>query len=92
MRECFERLCTENCVHWTRVRPWSQEACVREQESAKIGGHDLYVMRLKDKSDTILLSCMLQYDPAKGPGNYFPGAVDKFLVVQDKWGSEASLV
>ena len=61
------------------------------KEAAKIGGHDLYVMRLKTSDDTILLSCMLQYDPAKGPGHYFDGAVEKFERVQSKWGNEASL-
>jgi len=45
------------------------EVSTRLQEPAKIGGHDLYVLRIKDGSDAILLSCMLQYDPAKGPGN-----------------------
>ena len=61
------------------------------KEAAKIGGHDLYVMRLKTSDDTILLSCMLQYDPAKGHGQYFDGAVEKFERVQSKWGNEASL-
>jgi hypothetical protein len=56
-----------------------------------MGGHDLFVMRIKDKEGAILLSCMLQYDPAKGPGNYFDGAVAKFEAVQNKWGAAASL-
>eukprot|EP00960_Hanusia_phi_P016885 497317-Hanusia_phi.AAC.1 len=39
----------------------------------------------------ILLSCMLQYDPEKGPGQYFTGSVDAFKRVQSKYGAEMAL-
>uniref|UniRef100_A0A7S0HRF5 Uncharacterized protein n=1 Tax=Hanusia phi TaxID=3032 RepID=A0A7S0HRF5_9CRYP len=61
------------------------------EEPAKVGGHPLYVMRIKDASDGILLSCMLQYDPEKGPGQYFTGSVDAFKRVQSKYGAEMAL-
>ena len=38
------------------------------QEPANVGGHTLHVMRVKDADGAIMLSCMLQYDPAKGAG------------------------
>jgi hypothetical protein len=87
---------TTNDVVFTRAPPSGKSGvnirCAFMQEAAKIGGHDLHVMRIKDSSDGILLSCMLQYDPAKGPGTYFDGAVAKFESVRSKWGDEVSLV
>jgi hypothetical protein len=56
------------------------------QETAKAGGHTLHVIRLKGQDDAVLLSLMLQYDPAKGPGNYFDGSIKAFETVMGKYG------
>mmetsp|Transcript_53091 Transcript_53091/g.125411 ORF Transcript_53091/g.125411 Transcript_53091/m.125411 type:complete len:213 (+) Transcript_53091:38-676(+) len=61
------------------------------QDPAKVGGHTLHVMRVKDEAGAIMMSIMLQYDPAKGPGNYFEGAEAAFKAVMDKYGPEHTL-
>lgn len=58
---------------------------------AKIGGHDLHVIRLLDQEGTILLSCLLQYDPSQGPGHYLYGAVDSFNHLVQKYGPSFTL-
>lgn len=60
-------------------------------EKAKIGHHDLHVIRILDMHDTILLSCLLQYDPSQGPGHYLHGAVDAFNALKEKYGPRFSL-
>ncbi len=56
------------------------------KEKAKMGDHDLYVIRLRDSDDKLILSCVLMWDPSQGPGNYLHGAVDAFTELQSKYG------
>ena len=60
-------------------------------EKAKMGGHDLHVIRFRDERDDLVLSMLLQYDPSRGPGNYLAGAVDAFNALRDKLGSSVTL-
>lgn len=62
------------------------------EQKAKIGDHKLYAVRFKDDGDSIMLSCILQYDPSKGPGNYLFGAVDAFKALKDRFGDVVSVV
>lgn len=57
-------------------------------EKAKIGGHDLYVIRFFTCDDIIILSCMLQFDPSRGPSHYLFGAVDAFLQLRTRYGDQ----
>lgn len=56
------------------------------KESAKQGNADIYVMRLLDEKDGIVLSCLLMWNPAEGPGHYLAGAVDAFEKLKSKYG------
>mmetsp|Transcript_32843 Transcript_32843/g.74868 ORF Transcript_32843/g.74868 Transcript_32843/m.74868 type:complete len:208 (-) Transcript_32843:331-954(-) len=67
------------------------KSVVWSQEPAKVGGHMLHVMRVKDEAGAIMLSCMLQYDPAQGAGNYFPGKIAAFERVMGKFNSEMAV-
>mmetsp|Transcript_6101 Transcript_6101/g.18436 ORF Transcript_6101/g.18436 Transcript_6101/m.18436 type:complete len:162 (+) Transcript_6101:121-606(+) len=40
------------------------------KERAKIGDHDIYVIRLKRPDEGIILSALLMWNPAEGPGIY----------------------
>ena len=55
-------------------------------EKAKTGEHDMYVIRLRDSDDKLVLSCVLMWDPSQGPGNYMHGAVEAFQELQSKYG------
>lgn len=57
-------------------------------EKAKIGGHDLHVIRLKDADNALILSCLLMWDPSRGQGKYLAGAVDAFESLRAKYGDE----
>ncbi|KAA8491156.1 hypothetical protein FVE85_9451 [Porphyridium purpureum] len=59
-------------------------------EPAKQGGHMLHVIRFKgaDEQARPLLSCLLQYDPSQGAGNYLAGAVDNFNSLVQKYSNE----
>lgn len=61
------------------------------KEPAKIGGHDLFVVRFKDSDGGLVLSCLLMWDPSVGPGNYLHGAVDAFNGLLEKYGAEFSV-
>lgn len=57
-------------------------------EKAKIGGHDLHVIRFLDQQHKPLLSVMLMFDPTKGPGYYLHGAETSFRALSEKYGGE----
>lgn len=61
------------------------------KEKAKMGGHDLYVIRLKNEKDGIILSCLLMWDPSQGPGTYMHGAVSEFKRLEEKYGASFEL-
>lgn len=61
------------------------------KESAKIGGHDLYVIRLKNADGGIVLSCLLMWDPSRGPGEYIHGAIDAFERLRAQYGDAFSV-
>lgn len=57
-------------------------------EKAKIGDHDLHVMRFMGEDDALMLSCLLMYDPSKGPGNYLFGSVQRFQNIIATYGNQ----
>lgn len=61
------------------------------KEKAKMGDHDLYVMRLRKSDGGIVLSCLLMWDPSRGPGNYLHGAVNAFEALKQKYGESFSV-
>lgn len=56
------------------------------EQKAKIGDHQLYVVRFKADEGALMLSCLLQYDPSVGPGNYLYGAIDGFRALRQRFG------
>lgn len=60
------------------------------KETSKMGAHDLYVIRLKNADDCIVLSCVLMWDPSYGPGTYMHGAIDAFNRLKAKYGDKFS--
>lgn len=56
------------------------------EQKAKIGDHQLYVVRFKADKGALMLSCLLQYDPSVGPGNYLYGAIDGFRALRQHFG------
>lgn len=56
------------------------------EQKAKIGDHQLYVVRFKADEGALMLSCLLQYDPSVGPGNYLYGAIDGFRALKERFG------
>jgi len=61
-------------------------------EPAKIGGHDLHVMRFLRADGGLVLSCLLMWDPSVGPGNYLHGAVEEFQSVRERFGDDFEVV
>ncbi len=61
------------------------------KEKAKVGDHDVYVVRLKRDDGGIALSCLLMWDPSQGPGFYLHGAVDAFQALRNKYGDAFSV-
>jgi len=61
------------------------------KENAKLGEFSLYVIRFKDENGSNLLSCLLQYDPSKGPGNYLDMAVNRFDALIARYGTQLVL-
>eukprot|EP00184_Porphyridium_aerugineum_P008585 CAMPEP_0184692120 /NCGR_PEP_ID=MMETSP0313-20130426/730_1 /TAXON_ID=2792 /ORGANISM="Porphyridium aerugineum, Strain SAG 1380-2" /LENGTH=220 /DNA_ID=CAMNT_0027149927 /DNA_START=481 /DNA_END=1143 /DNA_ORIENTATION=- len=59
-----------------------------QHEKSKMGGHDLYIIRLKNTDKKVMLSCLLQYDPEQGPNHYSKEAVDRFYFLMEKYGNE----
>lgn len=57
-------------------------------EKAKMGSHDLHVIRFKDGDNVLILSCLLMWDPARGAGEYMHGAVEAFEALRKKYGDE----
>ena len=55
-------------------------------EKAKVGAHDIHVIRFLSENDDIILSCMLMWDPSQGPGNYLQGAIEEFEKLKQKYG------
>lgn len=66
-------------------------AVTMSTEKAKVGGHDLHVIRLLDAGGAPLLSCLLMWDPSQGPGHYLHGAVPEFQRLRDKYGERFDL-
>lgn len=60
-------------------------------EPAKIGGHEMHVIRFKAQDDSIVLSCALMWDPSQGPGNYLHGAVNAFKELKAKYGEQVEV-
>lgn len=56
-------------------------------EKAKMGDHQLHVIRLLGEKDKIVLSMLLQWDPSVGPGNYLHGAEATFEKLQNRFGT-----
>lgn len=61
-------------------------------DKAKIGDHDIHAVRLLSSDGTIVLSCILQFDPSRGPGNYLFGAVDAFNALRSRYGSQVNVI
>eukprot|EP00181_Compsopogon_caeruleus_P004414 CAMPEP_0184680376 /NCGR_PEP_ID=MMETSP0312-20130426/3245_1 /TAXON_ID=31354 /ORGANISM="Compsopogon coeruleus, Strain SAG 36.94" /LENGTH=195 /DNA_ID=CAMNT_0027130425 /DNA_START=39 /DNA_END=626 /DNA_ORIENTATION=- len=61
------------------------------KEAAKMGGHDLFVIRFRDEDEEILLSCLLMWNPSEGPGQYLAHAVESFNVLMAKYGGSYDL-
>lgn len=57
-------------------------------EAAKMGGHDLHVIRFLDCDKKPVLSCLLMWDPSQGPGQYLHGAVEAFTNLRQEVGDE----
>lgn len=55
-------------------------------EKAKVGPHQIHVVRFLSDKDDIILSAMLMWDPSQGPGNYLQGAVEEFEKMKQKYG------
>ncbi|KAJ8904274.1 hypothetical protein NDN08_000797 [Rhodosorus marinus] len=58
------------------------------KQPAKFGDHDIYVIRVKRDDDGIMISGMLMWNPSEEPGTYFPGTVDKFVGLMEKYNGE----
>lgn len=61
-------------------------------DKAKLGDYDLHAIRLFSADETIVLSCVLQFDPSRGPGNYLFGAVDAFNALRSRYGSQVDII
>lgn len=62
------------------------------KEESRIGGHTIYVIRMWRADEQLALSCMLQWDPSQGVGNYFPGVEEKFMKLIEMYGNELNFV
>lgn len=60
-------------------------------QPAKIGGHDLHVIRFRGEDDALMLSCLLMWDPSLGQGHYLHGALDAFNKLKERFGERVEL-
>ncbi|GAB0489655.1 hypothetical protein MMPV_000880 [Pyropia vietnamensis] len=78
-------------THEAHVSVRSVASVALSTEPAKIGGHDLHVMRLLGVGGGPILSLLVAWAEGEGPGSYAPEAVDAFGRLRAKYGNGFTL-
>lgn len=78
-------------THEAHVSVRSVASVALSTEPAKVGGHDLHVMRLLGVGGGPILSLLVAWAEGEGPGSYTPEAVDAFGRLRTKYGSGFTL-
>lgn len=78
-------------IHEAHVSVRSVASVALSTEPAKMGGHDLHVMRLLGVGGGPVLSLLVAWAEGEGPGSYTPEAVDAFGRLRSKYGNGFTL-
>ncbi|PXF42171.1 hypothetical protein BWQ96_08091 [Gracilariopsis chorda] len=87
----FLSVASEDRLFECHINTDEVQAVSLSQEPAKVGAHDVYVMRFLGEHDKRLLSCMLMWDPSQGPGHYLADAVQRFTELRERHNGRFTL-